>query len=191
MACEAVNWCLKRWIKEERPRGRTRFNYSLRTQDLHEAEMHGKGYGMPSSHAQFVTFFSITLTFFLLFRHAPHPTETHTPFTFFQRLILSVLALASAAAVASSRIYLNYHTPKQVLVGCAAGAIFAVVWFLFTTYLRRAGWIEWGLETYIARLFRVRDLVIQEDLVDSGWARWEERRRRKRTELRNQGKKKR
>ncbi|KAF1961252.1 DOLPP1 protein [Byssothecium circinans] len=161
MACEALNWCLKRYIKEERPR-----------------EMHGKGYGMPSSHAQFVTFFSVTLTFFLLFRHVPHPTETHTPFSFAQRFALSIAALASAAAVASSRIYLSYHTPKQVLVGCAAGAIFAVVWFGFTTFLRRAGWVEWALETELAKLFRVRDLVVQEDLVDSGWARWVERRRK-------------
>jgi dolichyldiphosphatase len=140
--------------------------------------MHGKGYGMPSSHAQFVTFFSVTLTLFLLFRHVPHPTETHTPYSFFQRFLLSLCALASAGAVAWSRIYLSYHTPKQVLVGCAAGAIFAVVWFGFTTYLRRAGWVEWALETQLARLLRVRDLVVQEDLVDSGWARWEERRRR-------------
>jgi dolichyldiphosphatase len=142
------------------------------------SEMHGKGYGMPSSHAQFVSFFSITLALFLLFRHVPHPTETHTPFSFAQRLALSVVALASAGAVAVSRIYLSYHTPKQVVVGCAAGAIFAVVWFAFTTFLRRAGWIEWALDTELARMFRVRDLVVQEDLVDSGWARWVERRRR-------------
>ncbi|KAF1967352.1 DOLPP1 protein [Bimuria novae-zelandiae CBS 107.79] len=164
MACEALNWCLKRWIKEERPR-----------------EMHGKGYGMPSSHAQFVSFFSITLALFLLFRHVPHPTDTHTPFTFFQRFVLSVLALISAAAVAVSRIYLSYHTPKQVLVGCVAGTVCAVAWFGITTYLRRAGWVEWVLETELARLFRVRDLVVQEDLVDSGWARWVERRKRQRT----------
>jgi dolichyldiphosphatase len=89
--------------------------------------------------------------------------------------------------VATSRIYLSYHTPKQVVVGVAAGAIFAFVWFGFTTYLRRAGWIEWALETWIARMFRVRDLVVQEDLVDSGWARWVERRQR--GNFRNQGKK--
>ena len=142
--------------------------------------MHGKGYGMPSSHAQFVTFFSLTLTMFLLFRHAPHPTETHTPFSFFQRLLLSVIAIISAATVASSRIYLNYHTPKQVLVGCAAGALFSVLWFAFTTYLRRSGWVGWGLDTYLARQLRVRDLVMEEDLVDSGWARWEERRLKRR-----------
>jgi dolichyldiphosphatase len=149
--------------------------------------MHGKGYGMPSSHAQFVSFFSVTLTLFLLFRHVPHPTETHTPFTFGGRVMLSLLALASAGAVATSRIYLSYHTPKQVMVGVAAGAAFAILWFGFTTILRKTGWVEWALETWIARMLRVRDLVVQEDLVDSGWARWVERRQKQ--GFRYQGKK--
>ncbi|KAF2097866.1 DOLPP1 protein [Rhizodiscina lignyota] len=162
MACEAFNWCLKRYIKEERPR-----------------QMNGKGYGMPSSHAQFVTFFSVSLTLFLLIRHQPQASATHTPTTFLQRLLLSVLALISAAAVAQSRIYLNYHTPKQVLVGCTAGGICAVVWFIIVAYLRYSGWVRWGLDTDFARYFRFRDLVLTEDLTDAGWARWEERRRRR------------
>jgi dolichyldiphosphatase len=149
--------------------------------------MHGKGYGMPSSHAQFVSFFSVTLALFLLFRHVPHPTDTHTPFSFAGRLVLSLVAMTCAGAVAASRIYLSYHTNKQVIVGCAAGAMFALVWFTFTTYLRRAGWIEWALETWIMRMLRVRDLVVQEDLVDSGWARWEDRRKRQTFQV--QGKK--
>ena len=192
MACEALNWVLKRHFKEQRPRGRNQdisTKISQPTQDdvLTQAEMHGKGYGMPSSHAQFVAFFSVTLALFLLFRHVPHPTETHTPFSFAGRCALSLLALASAGTVAVSRIYLSYHTQKQVLVGCACGALFALLWFAFTTYLRRAGWIEWALSTWLARALRVRDLVVQEDLVDSGWARWEER--RKRHDLRVQGNK--
>ncbi|TKA61722.1 hypothetical protein B0A49_09999, partial [Cryomyces minteri] len=100
MSCEALNWALKRLIKEERPR-----------------QMNGKGYGMPSSHAQFVFFFSVSLTLFLLLRHNPyalHASPTHIPTSFAERALLSLAALASAAAVAGSRIYLNYHTPKQV-----------------------------------------------------------------------------
>ena len=145
---------------------------------------------MPSSHAQFVSFFSITLTLFLLFRHVPHPTDTHTPLSFASRVILSLLALASAGAVATSRIYLSYHTPKQVLVGVVAGAIFALSWFGVTMFARRMGWVEWVLETRVARGLRVRDLVVQEDLVDSGWARWVEiRRKREVGGVRVQGKK--
>src|SRR5437763_4307341 len=113
--------------------------------------MFGKGYGMPSSHAQFVTFFSLFLSFFLLFRHNPAPSTTHTTTSFLERLVLSVMACVCAAAVAASRIYLNYHTPRQVLVGCAAGATTAIAWFLFTTFLRRYGWVDWALDNPLAR----------------------------------------
>jgi len=145
-------------------------------------EMNGKGYGMPSSHGQFVSFFAVYLTLFLLFRHQPHPTNTHTPTTFTERVILSFAAVGSAVAVAWSRIYLNYHTPKQVMVGCLAGVVCAAVCFGFTTYLRRSGWLKWSLDQWPARLLRMRDLVVTEDLMDAGWARWEARRRKRNTE---------
>ncbi|KZF21377.1 dolichyldiphosphatase [Xylona heveae TC161] len=175
LACEALNWGLKRYIKEERP-----------------SQMNGKGYGMPSSHAQFVTFFSMSLTFFLLFRHVPNPGSSsssssfsHGPASpssassFAERALLSLLALVSAAAVAASRIYLNYHTPKQVIVGCLAGVFCAIFWFLFTSYLRQAGWIDWALDLQWAKMARMRDLIVNEDLVDAGWDKWQTKRRRK------------
>ncbi|KAI9802806.1 MAG: hypothetical protein M1833_001405 [Piccolia ochrophora] len=161
MGCEALNWGLKRWIKEERPK-----------------LMNDKGYGMPSSHAQFVAYFSISLSLFLLLRHRPTPSTTHTPITPPTRIFLSLLSLVGATLVAASRIYLNYHTSKQVLVGAGAGVVCAVGWFGVTTGLRRSGLLEMVLDWEVVRMFRVRDLVIGEDLVEAGWARWEERRRR-------------
>jgi dolichyldiphosphatase len=143
------------------------------------AEMYGKGYGMPSSHSQFVSFFSVFLSLFLLVRHMPRSSPTHSPTSYPERFLLSLVACLCAAAVVVSRVYLNYHTPKQVMVGCAAGALSAIAWFLMTMYLRRAGWVEWGLDTRLAEMLRIRDLVITEDLVDAGWARWEEQRRDK------------
>lgn len=149
--------------------------------------MHGKGYGMPSSHSQFVTFFSISLTLFLLIRHRPHspahpasqaPLYPSYPQSgMLERALLSLLALSCATAVASSRVYLNYHTPKQVLVGVAAGAISAFIWFGVCTWLRSSRWLEWGLDTKVARMVRMRDLIVSEDLQDAGWGRWEARRK--------------
>lgn len=157
MGCEALNFALKRLIKEERPK-----------------QMNGKGYGMPSSHAQFVTYFSVTLTLFLLLRHIPQkPTPLHTPLSLPVRLLLSILALCSAASVAWSRIYLNYHTEKQVLVGCAAGLVSALLWFTATFTLRKSGLLEWILGTPVPRYFRMRDLVVEEDLCQAGWEKWE------------------
>ena len=142
--------------------------------------MHGKGYGMPSSHAQFVAFFSISLTFFLLFRHQTTHHTSYRPSSVLERLSISVLACFCAGLVAASRHYLNYHTPKQIWVGVAAGAGFALAWFLLTTFLRQSGLVDWGLELDISRKLRFRDLILTEDLQDAGWGRWEDWRRLKR-----------
>lgn len=239
LLCEALNWTLKRWIKQARP----------------EAIRHlGKGYGMPSSHAQFMAYFAVTVTLFLLLRHSPsgksilidedmvsseddaktsalepislvtsngsnhkrrptkfmrkggivetvdvndnsaskdlsdpldeaptisaiyrlqlhHPRLTHS--------LISTAVIVVAILVAVSRIYLHYHTPSQVLVGCVVGTIFAVAWFAFTEYTRRKGWINWILELQLVRQARVRDLLCEEDLVEIGWQVWEAKRRRR------------
>lgn len=147
------------------------------------SEMYGKGYGMPSSHSQFVAFFAVSISLFLLFRHVPSRDTDYRQSTLLERAFFSGLAVCGAAMVAISRIYLNYHTPKQVGVGVAAGVIFAVLYFLFTTALRRAAWIEWALETPPARLVRLRDLITTEDLQDAGWSRWEARQKAKRSDV--------
>ena len=144
--------------------------------------MHGKGYGMPSSHAQFVAFFSTFLSLFLLLRHNPHhphASSTHVPTPYWQRLLLAFTSVVCAGAVAQSRIYLNYHTPRQVYAGCAAGASCAIGWFVVISLTRHYGLVDALLETPLARWVRLRDLVIHEDLVDAGWERWESRRRRR------------
>lgn len=127
---------------------------------------------MPSSHAQFVAFFCVYLTLFLLFRHSPHPSDTHTPTTLNERILLALWSILLAATVCASRVYLHYHTVNQVLVGCAVGTVTALAWFAFTTVARRHGWIRWALESRELMMLRVRDLVVEEDLAESGWERW-------------------
>jgi dolichyldiphosphatase len=145
-------------------------------------ELHGKGYGMPSSHAQFVAYFSTFLTLFLLLRHQPdryqHASSTHFPMPYWQRVVLSLVSMVCASAVAQSRIYLTYHKPRQVYVGVGAGVACAVAWFVVTGLARRHGIVDWLLDLPLARWMRLRDLVVNEDLVDAGWERWELRRRK-------------
>lgn len=127
---------------------------------------------MPSSHAQFVAFFCVYLTLFLLVRHSPHPSNTHTPTTFNERIGLAVWSCLFAATVCASRVYLSYHTVNQVLVGCLAGALTAVAWFAVTSVARQTGWIQWILDRRESTMLRIRDLVVEEDLAESGWERW-------------------
>ncbi|OAA45484.1 dolichyl pyrophosphate phosphatase [Metarhizium rileyi] len=167
LGCEALNFVLKRLIKEERPR-----------------RIHGKGYGMPSSHAQFVAFWSVSLALFLLLRHRPHPRRLHAgsgatsaaptrSWSVLERVGVSLLATSVAAATAWSRIYLNYHTPRQVVAGTVAGVVTALLWFGFTALLRQTGLLAWALELPVAKLLRVRDLVVSEDVCQAGWEKWE------------------
>ena len=134
--------------------------------------MLGKGYGMPSSHAQFVTFFSVSLALFLLLRHSPRPSDSHSPTTKAQRMLLSAGAVIYASVVSVSRIYLNYHTVSQVLVGCTSGAASAVVWFALTSWVRRKGYIDYLLKRKEVEMLRFKDLVVEEDLAEAGWERW-------------------
>ena len=189
MGCEALNFLMKRWIKEERPT-RTFAEYAIcqgrqecRLMYICGIELHGKGYGMPSSHAQFVAYFSTFLTLFLLFRHEPykyaHASSTHMPMPYWQRLLLAIASILCAAAVAQSRIYLHYHTPRQVHIGVGAGVACAFAWFICTSMARRFGIVDWFLDQPLARWLRLRDLIVNEDLVDAGWERWEMRRRKR------------
>jgi len=112
---------------------------------------------MPSSHAQFVAFFSAFLTLFLLFRHNPHhphASSTHAPTPYWQRLSLALLSMVSAGAVAQSRVYLYYHTPRQVYVGLLAGVLCAVAWFAVTSAARHWRWVDEALDTSLARYVR-------------------------------------
>ncbi|KAG7288869.1 hypothetical protein NEMBOFW57_005228 [Staphylotrichum longicolle] len=238
LACEAVNFVLKRLIKEERPAMGARFGNGSNGQS--GGVPVGKGYGMPSSHAQFAVFWAVALSLFLMVRHrplgpeqittrdaaardgggekragggggggggggnaapAPAPTPaladvprayrqgglraanasieaySHRHWTLAQRGVVSAGALLVAGLVAWSRVYLGYHTVRQVLAGCAAGAGCAAAWFAVTYLMRETGMLAWALELPVARWFRVRDLVVVEDLCQAGWEKWEERRR--------------
>ncbi|KAJ3162714.1 Dolichyldiphosphatase 1 [Geranomyces michiganensis] len=103
---EGVNFIAKRIVREARP-----------------TEYLGNGYGMPSSHSQFVAFFAAYTVIYsvkrLKFGHAVW------------KPLICASAILMALLVAYSRIRLRYHTPKQVLVGLTVGTLFALVWDIF------------------------------------------------------------
>ncbi len=133
----------------------------------------GRGYGMPSSHAQFTAFFAAYLSLFLLARHAPVAGRTPTPWPRGLRAAISLAACAGAALVAGSRVVLGYHTVAQTVAGCAAGVVAAGAWFAVTAWARGEGWVAWAVGLPVARALRVRDLLPEEDLADAGWVRWQ------------------
>lgn len=144
--------------------------------------MHGKGYGMPSSHAQFVAFFAVYLALWIHLRAHVFPRWV--------RWGLTVVAAVGSAAVALSRIYLSYHTQQQVACGYVVGALFAGAWFGFTSWLRRTdiggkggvwepftgGRTVWEVLLWIGEWGYVKDLCTQVDVVRWEWKVWRQAR---------------
>ena len=150
--------------------------------------MHWKGYGMPSSHAQFVAFFSVYTTLWVFLRWdniAPSCRSmlelisvircNHFPLL--KRVAVTILSFSGASAISLSRIYLSYHTPKQVLAGNIAGAGLAIFWFCTTSYLRRCDirmvdrtpwqWIMWA-----GSFIWMKDMCLDVDLVEHDYNIW-------------------
>ncbi|XP_078282162.1 dolichyldiphosphatase 1 isoform X2 [Rhinoraja longicauda] len=114
---EILNWVIKSVIKEPRPcQGGHR---NLFTE-----------YGMPSSHSQFIWFFSIYSLLFLYLRM--HQTNNARCLELLWRHVLSICLLTLAFLVSYSRVYLMYHSWSQVIYGVIAGGVMGAVWFIFT-----------------------------------------------------------
>ena len=96
---EVLNEALKSLIRQPRP----------------HLEL-GSGYGMPSAHAQFMAFYAADLTAWTL---------AHGHISPLKKALRVAWVVTLAALVSYSRVYLNYHTPVQVAVGCAVGVVFA------------------------------------------------------------------
>ncbi|XP_023219807.1 dolichyldiphosphatase 1-like [Centruroides sculpturatus] len=115
---EAINFILKHLIKELRPcKGR---------EILHTE------YGMPSSHSQFMWFFSMYLSFFVLIRL--HHGSSSFSLESLWKYLVTLGGFVAASLVSYSRVYLQYHTSMQVICGAMLGVVFAVVWFTITQF---------------------------------------------------------
>ncbi|XP_059162604.1 dolichyldiphosphatase 1-like [Physella acuta] len=114
---EGINFIVKHIIREPRPlRGR--------------ANLHTE-YGMPSSHSQFIWFFSSYFTIFLIFRLY----RNHSIVDDLWKYVCAGLSVVCAILVSWSRIYLSYHTISQVLLGAVIGIVLGSLWFANVHFL--------------------------------------------------------
>ncbi|KAG5674014.1 hypothetical protein PVAND_004007 [Polypedilum vanderplanki] len=108
---EALNMTLKYLIKEPRPA--VRDNYYVQ-------------FGMPSSHSQFMLFFT-TYSILFLFKRLHQNSLVERIF----RGIIVILMIIVTALICYGRLYLMYHTLSQVIVGAIIGFMTALIWFVF------------------------------------------------------------
>lgn len=112
-------------------------------------------YGMPSSHSQFLWFFSIYMLLFvwIRLRHLSNPNTVWmwiwktavSAGCVFAALVVSVSRYSTALhlfykskqtmnVIKLFRVYLMYHTVTQVIIGALLGSILAILWFLFVHF---------------------------------------------------------
>ncbi|KAF8075117.1 PAP2-domain-containing protein [Lyophyllum atratum] len=119
LAGEALNWLLKRAIKQERP-----------------IESIGNGYGFPSSHSQYMAYFASFLICHMYSRH--RFTSTGYPvLDQLWRVIVYIGLLAWSGTVAYSRYYLGYHNGNQILWGITIGLLLGISLYIFAELIPR------------------------------------------------------
>jgi len=143
---EALNAVLKHIIKQPRPMSRD--------------NMYNE-YGMPSSHSQFMWFFSIYMFLFIWVR-LQHITNTKT--VWFCKTIGSFGCFVTALVVTFSRIYLLYHTVNQVIVGSLIGSLLGLFWFLLTNYVFTP-WFQTVASWWLCEWLLIRDQTLIPNVV--------------------------
>ncbi|KAF8202517.1 hypothetical protein BJ912DRAFT_842816, partial [Pholiota molesta] len=112
-AGELLNWVIKRIIKQERPIGTI-----------------GNGYGFPSSHSQYMAYFTSFLLCHLYSRHRFSSTG-YPALDFLFRMAVYAALLTWTGLVAYSRYYLGYHNANQIFWGLMIGASLGISLYLF------------------------------------------------------------
>ena len=137
------NACLKFYMAEERPRvisGRSHFNR----------------YGMPSTHAQFMTYVAAYQCLFVLFRLSH---KGGSLLEWLWKVTWCAGNIAVAVTVIYGRVYLYYHTVEQVVYGAAFGSLYAVAWFAVTHWVLSPALFPYLASTRAAEFFLLRDLT--------------------------------
>lgn len=114
---ELTNFVLKNLIKQPRPQlghGRHMGSFSK--------------HGMPSDHSQIMFYFSSFFILLVAFRYHINNGKANTN-KMLHKSILIIGSFFAAVLVALSRVYLEYHTVEQVLVGAFVGTFIGCVWF--------------------------------------------------------------
>ncbi|KAF9437521.1 hypothetical protein BGZ76_000395 [Entomortierella beljakovae] len=147
---ECINYILKKNVKHARP-----------------TEYLGNGYGMPSSHSQFMAYFA-TYMITLMYRSGASSDTVSSH-------LVSVIVVIWALIVIYSRVHLYYHTAQQVTVGSLCGIIFALGYYFFVQkYLRTKGMQDWMMDNSIGRWMYLVDREEIDSVYQWEWTQFQE-----------------
>lgn len=139
---EAINYILKNVIRQPRP-----------MLDRHTSRGSFSKYGMPSDHSQISFYLATFVILLVIFRYHLNSGR------FSQFLVKAMLVSGSflcAGLVAFSRIYLEYHTIEQVVVGSIVGILLGIAWF-FLVHRVFSQYFHFITTWRLSEFFMIRD----------------------------------
>ncbi|XP_065647694.1 dolichyldiphosphatase 1 isoform X2 [Hydra vulgaris] len=142
-------------------------------------------HGMPSNHAQFMSFFAVYMVLFAYIRMKIHVVEKFTDNL--RRHGITLFSIASTVIVCISRVYLRYHTIEQVLVGVVIGLVTGSCWFYLVENFFTPMFCN-IVNTKLAEYFLIRDSTNIPDILwfEYTASRTESRQRSKRISQKSQ-----
>ena len=96
-------------------------------------------YGMPSSHAQVMSFALSIALYMHLHRRKNRKTRNEAPLSKIMEVLELLLLAAVTANVGYARVYLGYHSWEQVFAGVLLGGSIGWAWFTFMAVAQNAG----------------------------------------------------
>lgn len=118
------------------------------------------GYGMPSAHAQFMGFCTAYFALQIWLRWTGNPP--------FERAAILLLIMLLAVGVCASRVYLQYHSARQVWLGYQLGAYVGTIYYL-AVQTTRALQIPTLILHYAPRWLYLRDTWIDPSATLKQW----------------------
>ncbi|KAG5440713.1 hypothetical protein PCK2_000149 [Pneumocystis canis] len=126
------------------------------------------GYGMPSNHAQFISYLAGYLFMWHFYRAQGLPKRIY------QRNIIVLLILV--VSVCFSRVYLQYHSIWQVIVGFFVGVTFSILWFSLISALRWIGIVDGLLHSRLNTYLYIKDTMNEEhQRIQKEWTTWKDK----------------
>jgi dolichyldiphosphatase len=124
-----------------------------------------------------MTFFAVYVTLYLLHRYRTLKISAYNrtrKTALAVRVLQSMVVLSGASLVCTSRIYLRYHTTRQVLAGSGTGAVLGIAWYITVIVLRYLGIVDWVLQWRVVEMLWIKDGDIgslEHDLYEE-WLEW-------------------
>lgn len=140
---------------------------------------------MPSSHSQFIWYFAVYGTLYLMKNISFHQS--------IWKVLISNLMLLLAILVSISRwiitllkldcifiywlvcyrVYLGYHTLNQVIAGSCIGTCFGICWFALVQLIYSTGIIDTIIDSPLAKIIYLKDMRMIDNVVEWEYQQWE------------------